>query len=255
MAGIFKPPGAFAITPHKVSVCILLQIYAPPAQTSVPFPFSSVSLHNRLGLFLLALTKSSEDILEPKLDELITQLREIGGLLNHWLTDHLTRRLSSLSSPDDLFNFFSDLRGILGGPDSSVVDDDQIILDSNSNLGMFLRRCLLAFNLLSFEGVCHLLTNIGIYCKDTLSSSPYESVRLDDSSNDMEGLVEYENMDLENFVFEKVTEEIEERKRASEKVPFHNHAPKALIDLVEGNACIAHFYFTMLGITREGGVN
>lgn len=57
MTGILKQPGAFAITPHKVSLCILLKIYAPPAQISVPFPFSSVSQHNRLGLFLLALTK------------------------------------------------------------------------------------------------------------------------------------------------------------------------------------------------------
>ncbi|CAL5392261.1 unnamed protein product [Camellia sinensis] len=233
-AGVLKAASAFAMTPHKVSVCILVQIYAPPAQISVPFPFSSVSQHNRLGLFLLALTKSSEDILEPKLYELIAQLREIGGPLNDWLSDHLTSRLSSLSSPDDLFNFFSDTRGILGGPDSSVVDDDQTILDPNSNLGIFLRRCLLAFNLLSFEGVCHLLTNIGTYCKEALSScSTYESPCLDDSSNDLQGLLEYENMDLENFVYEKVTEEIEERKRASERVPFHNHAPQALLHLVE----------------------
>ena len=37
------------------------------------------------------------------------------------------------------------------GPDSGVMVDDQIILDSNGNLGVFLRRCMLAFNLLSFE--------------------------------------------------------------------------------------------------------
>ncbi|CAK9171224.1 unnamed protein product [Ilex paraguariensis] len=151
MTGILKPSGSFTITPHKVSICILLQVYAPPAQISVPFPFSSVAQHNRLGLFLLALTKSCDDVLEPKLDELMTQLREIGGLLNHWLSDHLTHKLSSFSAPDDLFNFFSDLRGILGGPDSSVLDDDLIMLDPSSNLGMFLRRCLLAFNLLVFE--------------------------------------------------------------------------------------------------------
>ncbi|KAF7124533.1 hypothetical protein RHSIM_Rhsim12G0010800 [Rhododendron simsii] len=185
-----------------------------------------------------------------------------------------------MSSPDDLFNFFTDLRGILGGPDSGVVDDDQTILDPNSNLGMYIRRCLLSFGLLSFEelhsyygskesrdsqfdskcprflpskdclslglahrlaitysrfkGVCHLLTHLGIYCKEALSSSqPYESLQFDDSSNDREGLLEYENMDLEDFVYEKVTEEIEERKRANEMVPFHNHAPKALTGLVE----------------------
>ena len=108
--------------------------------------------------------------------------------MNHWVTDHLTSRLSSLSSPDDLFNFFSEMRGelilfraffhvfsyflvissvlrdcnsnccfkympsgILGGPEAGVVEDDQIILDPNSSLGMFLRHCVLAFNMLSFE--------------------------------------------------------------------------------------------------------
>ena len=96
------------------------------------------------------------------------------------------------------------------------------------------------------QGVCHLLTNIGIYCKEALSSSPrYESLHLDDSSNDLEGLLEYENMDLENFVFEKVTEEIEERKRASERVPFHNHAPKALTGLVEGTITVGRFQIQM----------
>ncbi|KAJ9707253.1 hypothetical protein PVL29_002305 [Vitis rotundifolia] len=236
MAAMLKPPGSFSVTPHKVSLCILLQIYAPPAQITLPFPFpfSSVAQHNRLGMFLLALTKSCDDIFEPKLDELIAQLREIGGELDHWLSDHLTCRLSSVSSPDDLLNFFSDLRGILAGLDSGVVEDDQIMLDSNSNLGVFLRRCMLAFNLLSFEGVCHLLANIGTYCKEALSSCPvYELPHLDDSSNDVEALLEYENMDLENFVFDKVTEETEARKMASERVSFHIHAPKALCGLIE----------------------
>ncbi|KAJ7965051.1 anaphase-promoting complex subunit 5 [Quillaja saponaria] len=234
MAGAFKPSGAFAITPHKVSVCILLQIYASPGPISVPYPFSSVAHHNRIGLFLLALTKSCDDILEPKLDELINQLRVIGGLANNWFTDQLTSRLSSLSSPDDLFNFFSDMRGILAVPDSGVMDDDLVILDPSSTLGMFLRRCVLAFNLLSFEGVCHLLTNLGIYCKETLSScAPFEEPCLDDYSGNLEAFSVYENMDLENFVFEKVTEEIEARKEASERVSFHLHTPKTLSRLVE----------------------
>ncbi|KAG4175017.1 hypothetical protein ERO13_A11G157200v2 [Gossypium hirsutum] len=233
MAGVVKAPGAFAITPHKVSVCILVNIYASPSQISVPFPFSSVSQHNRLGLYLLALTKSCDDILEPKLDQLINQLREIGGLLDHWLTDHVTSRLSSLSSPDDLFNFFNELRETLGGPDSGVMEDDQVILDPNSNLGMFLRRCILAFNLLTFEGICHLLTNIGIYCKEAISScSSYELRRVDDSGNDFESLSEDENMDL-NLVFKKINEEMEARKRATEQVSFHLHLPKELSTLVE----------------------
>ncbi|KAH9706042.1 Anaphase-promoting complex subunit 5 [Citrus sinensis] len=262
MAGILKPPGAFAVTPHKVSVCILIQMYAPPAMMSVPFPFSSVAQHNRFGLYLFALTKSCDDIMEPKLDELINQLREIGDVLYQWLTDQLISRLSSLSSPDDLFNLFSDLRAILGGADLSAVDDEQVVLDPNSNLGMMsigiicmkgklqvlpkISYCaqLQRFNVSTSveiiathdcgSGVCHLLTSIGIYCKEALSScSAYELPCLDDSSNELEALSEYENMDLENIVFEKVNKEIEARKKASEEVSFHLHAPKALFGLVE----------------------
>ncbi|KAJ7000300.1 hypothetical protein NC653_010933 [Populus alba x Populus x berolinensis] len=237
MASPPQPPpmtNAFALTPHKVSVCLLLQTYALPAQTTPPFPFSSVSQHNRLGLYLLALTKSYDDILEPKLEELLNQLKEISGSLGHWLIDHLTSRLSSLSAPDDLYSFFTEMRGILGGLDLAVMEDNQVILDPNSNLGLFLRRCILTLNLLSFEGLCHLLTNIGSYCKEAMSSCmPYETRLLDESSNDLETLSEYENMDLENFMFGKVNEEIEARKQASERVPFHLHGPKALSGLVE----------------------
>ena len=79
------------------------------------------------------------------------------------------------------------------------------------------------------------MTNLGIYCKETLASCPpYEEPCLDDSSSNLETYSEYENMDLENFVYEKVTEEIEARKEASERIPFHLHVPKALLDLVDG---------------------
>ena len=51
------------------------------------------------------------------------------------------------------------------------------------------------------QSICHLLTNIAIYCKEAISScSSYELRRLDDSGNDFESLSEYENMDL-NLVF------------------------------------------------------
>ncbi|KAI6697132.1 hypothetical protein NL676_017251 [Syzygium grande] len=233
MAGIAKVPGAFDVTPHKVSLCILLQVYASPNQLFVPFPFSSFAQHNSLGLFLLALTKSCDDILEPKVHDLINQLREIGNSSIDWLADHLLSRLSSLSAPDDLFNLFKEMREVLAGQDAGVVEDDQIILDPNSNLGIFLRRCILAFNLLSFEGVCHLLTNISLYCKEVLSSRAPHEAHLDGSGVNLMEASEYENMDLENFVFEKVTEEIETKKKAGERIPFHLHVPTPIFGLVE----------------------
>ncbi|CAA0808420.1 Anaphase-promoting complex subunit 5 [Striga hermonthica] len=234
MSAILKTPATFAVTPHKLSICVLVQVYAPPSQTLIPFPFSSVSQHNRLGIFIISLTKACDGISEPTLDELIAQLREVGGLLNHWLSDHLTRRLSSLASPDDLFNFFADLRGILGGPDSNVMDDDQIMLDSNSSIGMFIRRCLLAFNQMSFECVCHLLTSIGTYCKESLSGCPPHGLsHLDDSANDPNSSCGSENMDMDNYVYEKVSEDFEETRTGIERSPFCGQAPGVLPELVK----------------------
>ncbi|XP_047941090.1 anaphase-promoting complex subunit 5 isoform X1 [Salvia hispanica] len=226
MTAVSKPPSSFAVTPHKLSICILVQVYAPPSQISIPFPFSSVSQHNCLGIFLISLTKECGGIFEPTLDELITQLKEIDGLLNHWLSDHLMGRLSSLASPDDLFNLFADLRGILGGSDSNVMDDDQIMLDPNSIIGMFVRRCLLTFNQMSFEGICHLLTSIGAYCKDSFSGyQPYELPHLDESTSYSNVPSEYENMEMESF-YEKSVEDFEERKMEIGRTPFHGHASK-----------------------------
>ncbi|CAL1367343.1 unnamed protein product [Linum trigynum] len=241
--------GAFGVTPHKVAVCVLLQMYSPPAQAE---PLFSVSQHNHLGLYLLAITKSHGDFLEPKLADLLTQLKDISGSLGDWLIEHLTSRLSSLSSPDDLAVLFSEFRGILGGTESAVIEDNQVVLDPNSYLGMFVRRCVLAFNLLSFEGVCHLLTNIGNYCKEALSSClPYQLHGLDDSVNDLETPSAYENMDLENFVFQKVTEEIVANKQASQRNSFHLHTSKALSGLVEDVEIVAGSLYNRAGNSGE----
>ena len=49
------------LTPHKMAVCHLVQVFAPPAQAGgdvvPPFPFESLAHHNRLGLFLFTLTQ------------------------------------------------------------------------------------------------------------------------------------------------------------------------------------------------------
>jgi hypothetical protein len=49
------------LTPHKIAVCQLVHVLAPPSQAwggaGLPFPFESVAHHNRLGLFLFTLTR------------------------------------------------------------------------------------------------------------------------------------------------------------------------------------------------------
>ena len=55
--------------------------------------------------------QACDDMYEMKLEELINQLREVGDDVDAWLTENLTNRFSYLSSPDDLLNFFTDMRG------------------------------------------------------------------------------------------------------------------------------------------------
>ncbi|KAF6138392.1 hypothetical protein GIB67_030136, partial [Kingdonia uniflora] len=118
--------------------------------------------------------QSCDNILEPKLDELMNYIKEVTGILSDMISEQLTRGLSSMASPDDLFALFSSLRGYnsshefnqvpLAPPDMIAMVDNQILLDSYSHLGMYLRRCLLAFNLLKFEVLltCHLMSRLGL---------------------------------------------------------------------------------------------
>ncbi|KAH0854494.1 hypothetical protein HID58_069195, partial [Brassica napus] len=262
----------------QISVCILLQLYAPSAQMSLPslsLPFlsttasaSTCSLSPRFHSFVFSsklalshtfshtrslclldrlyfiLSCSCDDIFEPKLENLINQLREVGEDMDAWLTDHLTNRFSSLTSPDDLLNFFNDMRGILGSLDSVAAQDDQIILDPNSNLGMFVRRCILAFNLLSFEGVCHLFTSIEVYCREAHSSS----AQYDASNDNLGSLIQHDQMDMEKYIMDKATEEIELQKNASGRVPFHLHTPEALFKVTEGISLLIHSFVLKLNL-------
>lgn len=45
------------------------------------------------------------------MEELLNQLKTVGGSVDDWLSDQLISSMAALSSPDDLFNFFDKLRG------------------------------------------------------------------------------------------------------------------------------------------------
>ncbi|KAG2622320.1 hypothetical protein PVAP13_3NG270500 [Panicum virgatum] len=175
------------LTPYKIAVCHLVQVFAPPGGDSVPpFPFESVAHHNCLGLFLFTFTRSCDDFREPSLEELLRQLKVVDDLTNGWLCEQLTSTLSALNSPDDLFNFFDKLRGVLTAPEGASAED--IFLDPNSQLGVFLRCCILAFNSMTFEGVCHLLADLVMYCNSTDAS--YDLAEVEDFDTEMNNLMD-----------------------------------------------------------------
>lgn len=76
-----------------------------------------------VDLFLL---QSFDDVFEPKLDELQVQLKQVGGSVYDLLCEQLIDRLTSLSSPDDLFDLFSILRGLFFSSSSVFIHLSQV---------------------------------------------------------------------------------------------------------------------------------
>ncbi|KAL6847165.1 hypothetical protein ACP4OV_023018 [Aristida adscensionis] len=230
------PPGALLeLTPHRMAVCHLVQVLAPPPQpdaAALPFPFHSVAQHNRLGLFLFTLTRSCEDFLEPPLEELLRQLRAVDDLANGGLCEQLTSTLSALNSPDDLFNFFDKLRGVLTAPEGLNVED--VYLDPNSQLGIFLRCCILAFNSMTFEGVCHLLANLVVYCNSADAS--YDLAEDEDFNGDIEmGNFMDTDIGVRGGVFDKYSQSYATERHMGESSSALTHAPMPPHDFDEAN--------------------
>ncbi|KAJ3674479.1 hypothetical protein LUZ60_005095 [Juncus effusus] len=219
-----REAAVFSLTPHKIALCQLIQVFAPPAQHALPLPFTSLSQHNRLGLFLFSLTRSCEDYLEPGLEELMNQLKSIDGLSNDWLHENLFGDLSSLTSADDLFNFFDKLQGVIVGPEGVNMEGDQIFLDPSSHLGIYLRCCILTFNSLTFEGICHLLTNIGIYCNSVSSAFQFAEEELDGELESEEEEFNNESNMMQMQLNEQFLPDISELDKYS--LSFESDTPK-----------------------------
>ncbi|TKW29745.1 hypothetical protein SEVIR_3G415900v4 [Setaria viridis] len=222
------------LTPHKVAVCHLVQVFAPPAQAGgdvvPPFPFESVAHHNRLGLFLFTLTRSCDDFREPSLEELLRQLKAVDDLTNGWLCEQLTSTLSALNSPDDLFNCFDKLRGVLTAPEGASAED--VFLDPNSQLGVFLRCCILAFNSMTFEGVCHLLADLVMYCNSTDAS--YDLAEDEDFDSEMSNLMDAD-IGSQAGIFEKYRQGYASDSHMGESSSALTRAPGLLHDFDEAN--------------------
>ncbi|EFJ22492.1 hypothetical protein SELMODRAFT_104828 [Selaginella moellendorffii] len=156
----------FVLTPHKLSMCVLLQLYAAPPALTPPFPLPAAVRH-QLALFLLGLAKACDGFLEPTLEDLGMQLKECLGSIGEVIAEQLASRLLGFSSPEDLFTFV--VLGLRGKLFRGGGNEDSLLVEHNSPLGQFLRRCILSFNILSFEGTCRLLAELDAYRRPALS--------------------------------------------------------------------------------------
>ncbi|CAM6118419.1 unnamed protein product [Calypogeia fissa] len=170
MAGV---PSRFLLSPHKLVMCILLNaVGAPRASSSTNLVALSNYSRHKLALLLLEFFKSSGSLLEPSYEELERNLESSLGAGSAF-SEELRNLLLSISSVEDLFNLFLSLRDLLAlGQQSRATlainrlgDGDQLTVELSSTLGLFLRRCILSFNELSFEGTCRLLRELQNYCE------------------------------------------------------------------------------------------
>ena len=158
---------SFALTSHKVAMCMLMNAYVASSSASPPFCALPSSDRHRVALFLLYQTRVTDGFLEPTLEELGRELKEdlsdVGGML----FEQLGSGLPLLCTPEELFQFFQGLKELLGPvsytSEAGREDSDFLLIRSNSLLGQFLRRCILAFNVLSFEGLGRLIVELNAY--------------------------------------------------------------------------------------------
>ncbi|KAH7280279.1 hypothetical protein KP509_37G059300 [Ceratopteris richardii] len=194
----------FVLTPHKLSMCILLQAYALPSSTSPPLPQLPLPTRHKFSLFVLQMIKAHDDFLEPSFEELARELKgalqDGGGLL----ISHVASRLVNFLSPEDLCTFALGLRELLAtAPEVASGEDEPLMIDSNSLLGHFLRRCILAFNLLSFEGMCKLLTDLDLYRQPILMISGGQHSMQNSVSKNMDmGMHDEDQPDDDDYYFE-----------------------------------------------------
>ena len=84
------------------------------------------------------------------------------------LFEQLGSRLPLLCVPEEFFQFFQGLKELLApvsyASEGGRGNDESFLIQPNSLLGQFLRRCILGFNVLSFEGSGRLLVQLNAYC-------------------------------------------------------------------------------------------
>ena len=99
-----------------------------------------------------------QSCMEPSLEQLTAQGPPA-------LREYLLATLSALQSPDDLFTFFGGLRALLAEGRAKEGGAPHNSISHSSALGLYARRALLAFDTLSFDGVCRLHLSVQGYTR------------------------------------------------------------------------------------------
>jgi len=156
------------LRPHEITLCQLVNICAPRdceinrgvTQSSLNF------LLHELNNVNVNSTRS------PPLSITLQRIAaSFPGQLGSRLANEILKSLQMISSPDDLMQFFIDMRGMIaeGSADDGLEDPDSpALLSPRSVLGVFVRQCVAKAAAMSFEATCRLWEEVVEYTRDDM---------------------------------------------------------------------------------------
>jgi hypothetical protein len=166
-------------SPHKLSLCMLLQIWVMPRRPEYPSGVAtqinqiSASLSARGIRDLVEFLASEVSALDRKATErtmadIVSQLQQ--RVSGQDIVDCLRRKINSILSPDDLIDLFTSLKGLLSAPSPSESGDIPVQaaarpthLDHGSVFGIYIRRMLLVYHQMMFGAVSSLFEEMVVY--------------------------------------------------------------------------------------------
>ncbi|GAM27379.1 hypothetical protein SAMD00019534_105540 [Acytostelium subglobosum LB1] len=163
---------SYRLTPHKITLCSVIDHYVNGQLNPIQ--------KKSLSLLLVKHIKNPSNFKEPLLGTFIdTELRQVAKLSKSYLDDDLIQCIT-FETIDDLNEFFSSLALLFEESRQDEEDEDDSMqtggahINVKSILGIYVKKVLMVFNNLMFDGLIHLYEQINEYMKqyhDTLSSS------------------------------------------------------------------------------------
>jgi hypothetical protein len=137
------------LTPYKVSLCILIQIYLS----------NKVSTHKFISLlrWLLEEIQNSSGYQESTKQELLESLEGLPDI-GPSVANQLLVQLSKLRDPDSVFTFFLEIQELI--KESNDAEDDDTKVAKNSVFGIFFRKVLLLWDTAMFAAQSRLFADI-----------------------------------------------------------------------------------------------
>lgn len=227
------------LTPHKVTLLIIIK------------EFFHEKYKDILCSVMVLLIKELNVLNNPRPCELYQLFQKIENLelkneKIELIKSTIYQKLNSIQSPDDLLNFFSDIKQLVVDRNAliDVSVEQQLYVDKSSIIGVFIRRCILEMNQMAFDDISNFFLSIVYYVKKYDRHIPEHRNKRQKTNNDEMNLHIYENIepiplnDIQDFI----TRQIDLLYNCSGELPS-NELQQKLIQIHKYLPSIANIYY------------